>query len=97
MFVPAALMQTAYAVVVGSFALAMLLAAVQVKADQPLSPATLQDVLALSVTSFPGRGVQPPGLYLDDTLATLAGAEAVFGLLIEGLFINAFTRRVTGG
>jgi hypothetical protein len=86
-----------YAVVVGGFALAMLLAAVQVKANQPLSPATLQDVLVLSVTSFHGRGVQPPGLHLDDALATLAGAEAVFGLLIEGLFIAAFTRRVTGG
>jgi uncharacterized protein YjbI with pentapeptide repeats len=86
-----------YAVVVGAFALAMLLAAVQVKANQPLSPATLQDVLVLSVTSFHGRGIQPPGLQLDDALATLAGAEAVFGLLIEGLFIAAFTRRVTGG
>lgn len=42
-------------------------------------------------------GVQPPGLHLSDTLATLAGLEAVFGLLIEGLFIAAFTRRVTGG
>ena len=58
---------------------------------------TIRDTLVLSVTSFHGRGVQPPGLKLTDTLTTLAGLEAVFGLLIEGLFIAAFTRRVTGG
>jgi hypothetical protein len=85
-----------YASVVLGFAAAMLIFAVQVKENQPFSPATIQDVLVLSVTSFHGRGVQPPGLHVDDALATLAGAEAVFGLLIEGLFIAAFTRRVTG-
>jgi hypothetical protein len=30
-------------------------------------------------------------------LAALSGIEAIFGLVIEGLFIAAFTRRVTGG
>ena len=53
--------------------------------------------LAYPVTSFHGRGVQPPGLHLNDVLAALSGVEAVFGLLIEGLFIAVFTRRVTGG
>lgn len=86
-----------YGITVGGFALVMLWFAVQVKANQPISLGTLRDVLVLSVTSFHGRGIQPPGLHLDDALATMAGAEAVFGLLIEGLFIAAFTRRVTGG
>jgi hypothetical protein len=84
-----------YGITVGIFALVMLGAALQ--AGAALSFDTIRDTLVLSVTSFHGRGVQPPGLHLDDTLATLAGLEAVFGLLIEGLFIAAFTRRVTGG
>ena len=46
--------------------------------------------------SFHGRGVQPPGLTMTDTLATLTAVEAFFGLLIEGIFIAAFTRPVTG-
>jgi hypothetical protein len=57
--------------------------------------------LVFSVTSFHERGVQPPGLPLTgtigDNLATLSALEAIFGLLIEGLFIAAFTRRFTGG
>ncbi|HEX9414131.1 MAG TPA: pentapeptide repeat-containing protein, partial [Ktedonobacterales bacterium] len=61
------------------------------------SPDSIGDVLILSVTSFHGRGVQPPGLHLNDALAALSGVEAIFGLLVEGLFIAAFTRRVTGG
>lgn len=40
--------------------------------------------------------VQPPGLTITDTLATLTAVEAFFGLFIEGIFIAAFTRRVTG-
>jgi hypothetical protein len=84
-----------YGITVSLFVLAMLGFALQ--AGSHLSLDTLRDALVLSVTSFHGRGIQPPGLHLSDTLATLAGLEAVFGLLIEGLFIAAFTRRVTGG
>lgn len=84
-----------YAVVVGAFAAAMFVAG-----QQGVTPDHVRDALVLSVTSFHGRGVQPPGLPLTgtigDTLATLSAAEAVFGLLIEGIFIAAFTRRVTG-
>jgi len=74
-----------YGVTAGLFALVMLVATLQ--AGAALSLDTIRDTLVLSVTSFQGRGVQPPGLHLDDTLAVLAGLEAVFGLLIEGLFI----------
>jgi hypothetical protein len=81
-----------YGVVVLAFA-----AAIFVFAGQTPSLNSIGDALILSVTSFHGRGVQPPGLHLNDALAALSGAEAVFGLLIEGLFIAAFTRRVTGG
>jgi hypothetical protein len=81
-----------YGAVIVAFALAMY----AFSARAP-SPDSIGDVLILSVTSFHGRGVQPPGLHLNDALAALSGVEAVFGLLIEGLFIAAFTRRVTGG
>ncbi len=63
-------------------------------------PGSLREVVdpfVLSVTSFHGRGLQPHGLTQNDTVTALSGLEAVFGLLIEGLFIAAFTRRVTGG
>lgn len=82
----------AYAVIVCSFALCIFVAG-----HQSVSVDHLRDALVLSVTSFHGRGLQPPGLPLSDAIATLAGAEGVFGLLIEGIFIAAFTRRVTGG
>ncbi len=85
-----------YAVVVVGFAVAMLIFAVQVKQNQPVSAGTIRDTLVLSITSFHGRGLLPPDLHLDDGVATLSGIEAICGLLIEGLFIAAFTRRVTG-
>jgi hypothetical protein len=81
-----------YAAVIVAFALAMF-----ALAGRFPSLDSIGDVLILSVTSFHGRGVQPPGLQLNDGLAALSGVEAVFGLLVEGLFIAAFTRRVTGG
>ncbi len=81
-----------YGAVILAFALAMFAASARAP-----SPDSLGDVLILSVTSFHGRGVQPPGLHLTDVLAAFSDIEAVFGLLIEGLFIAAFTRRVTGG
>lgn len=80
-----------YAGVILAFALAMFLAA-----HQPLSPGAVRDALVLSLTSFHGRGLQPPNMTITDALAVLAGIEAIFGLLIEGLFIAAFTRRVMG-
>jgi hypothetical protein len=78
--------------VIVAFALAMV-------ARAGRSPAldSIGAVLILSVTSFPRRGVPPPGLPLHDGLTALSGVEAVFGLLVEGLCIAAFTRRVTGG
>jgi uncharacterized protein YjbI with pentapeptide repeats len=98
-----------YAGVVGSFAIAFLFAAhwppsgaqigTALQQLLALSGPRLQEVgavLVLSVTSFHGRGLQPPGLYITSGMSILAGIEAVFGLLLEGLFIAAFTRRVTG-
>jgi hypothetical protein len=80
-----------YLLVVTAFAGAMFLATGRV-----VSFDAIRDVFVLSITSFHGRGVQPPGLTMTDTLATLTAVEAFFGLLIEGIFIAAFTRRVTG-
>jgi uncharacterized protein YjbI with pentapeptide repeats len=53
------------------------------------------DALILSLTSFHGRGLQPSSS-LTDTMRQLASGEAVLGLLLEGLLIAAFTRRITG-
>jgi pentapeptide repeat protein len=84
-----------YLLTVGAFAAAMF-----VVSGRAASPDTIRDVLVLSITSFHGRGVQPPGLPLagvvGDALATLTAIEAFFGLFIEGIFIAAFTRQVTG-
>jgi uncharacterized protein YjbI with pentapeptide repeats len=80
-----------YLLVVSVFAGAMFLAA-----NRAVTFDAIRDVFVLSITSFHGRGVQPPGLTMTDTLATLTAVEAFFGLLIEGIFIAAFTRRVTG-
>lgn len=54
---------------------------------------TLSEALVLSLTSFHGRGL-PPATGLNDPMRMAAGIEAVCGLLIEALFIAAFTRRV---
>lgn len=80
-----------YLIVVSAFAGLMFLAAGRVVTFD-----AIRDVFVLSITSFHGRGVQPPGLTMTDALATLTAVEAFFGLLIEGIFIAAFTRRVTG-
>jgi uncharacterized protein YjbI with pentapeptide repeats len=80
-----------YVIVVSAFAGLMFLASGRV-----VSFDSIRDVFVLSITSFHGRGNQPPGLHLTDALATLTAVEAFFGLLIEGIFIAAFTRRVTG-
>ena len=80
-----------YLVVVSAFAGLMFLVA-----GRPPEFDSIRDVFVLSITSFHGRGIQPPGLHLNDALATLTAIEAFFGLAIEGIFIAAFTRRVTG-
>ncbi|MEO7003285.1 MAG: pentapeptide repeat-containing protein [Ktedonobacterales bacterium] len=63
--------------------------------QEPHQSLTVIDALTLSLTSFHGRGLQPSDT-LSAALRFYAGIEAIFGLLIEGLFIAAFTRRVTG-
>jgi len=57
----------------------------------------LADVLAFSVTAFHGRGLQmPQSVGNSHWFVWSAALESVLGLLIEGLFVAAFTRRVTG-
>jgi hypothetical protein len=80
-----------YLLVVSAFAGLMLFASGRV-----VSFDSIRDVFVLSITSFHGRGVQPPGLHLTDALATLSAAEAIFGLFIESIIIAVFTRRVIG-
>jgi hypothetical protein len=58
--------------------------------------ANILDALAFSLTAFHGRGLAPPSLNFTDQMTWLAGVESFMGLLIEGLFIATFTRRVTG-
>jgi hypothetical protein len=51
------------------------------------------EALVLSISSFHGRGFFTSGISLGDTLARLAAAEAIVGLLIEITFIATFTQR----
>jgi uncharacterized protein YjbI with pentapeptide repeats len=51
--------------------------------------------LVLSLTSFHGRGLEPP-VTLTNTISICAAIEAVLGLLVEALFIGSLTRRITG-
>jgi uncharacterized protein YjbI with pentapeptide repeats len=51
------------------------------------------EALVLSISSFHGRGFFTTGISLGDTLARLAAAEAIIGLLIEITFIATFTQR----
>lgn len=61
-----------------------------------VTPSHALNIVALSVTAFHGRGISPPGLTVTPPMAWWSAVESVTGLLIEGLFIAAFTRRVTG-
>jgi uncharacterized protein YjbI with pentapeptide repeats len=79
-----------YAVVVVAFAGVYVLVGQQAHAGL-----SVVDALVLSLTSFHGRGLQPT-TSLTDTMRELASLEAILGLLLEGLFIGAFTRRITG-
>jgi uncharacterized protein YjbI with pentapeptide repeats len=54
------------------------------------------DALALSATAFHGHGLTPPGTSLTHEMFWQTGAESVLGLLIEALFVGAFTRRMIG-
>jgi uncharacterized protein YjbI with pentapeptide repeats len=54
------------------------------------------DALTLSVTAFHGHGLTPPGATLSRAMFWQTGAESVVGLLIEALFVAAFTRRMLG-
>jgi Pentapeptide repeats (8 copies) len=51
------------------------------------------EALVLSISAFHGRGFFTSGISLGDTLARLAAAEAIIGLLIEITFIATFTNR----
>lgn len=55
------------------------------------------NMLALSVTAFHGRGFAPSTIVFSGLVVWCAALESVFGLLIEALFIAAFTRRVLRG
>jgi hypothetical protein len=78
----------AYILIIGLFAGAYLLngqfAAPHLRWDE---------ALVLSISSFHGRGFFTTGVSLGDTLARLAAAEAIIGLLIEITFIATFTQR----
>jgi uncharacterized protein YjbI with pentapeptide repeats len=76
-----------YAVIVGAFA--GVYAFLGGHAITPLN------ALVLSLTSFHGRGLQP-SITASGPMSVCAAVEAVLGLLVEALFIAAFTRRVTG-
>ncbi|HEX8035384.1 MAG TPA: pentapeptide repeat-containing protein [Ktedonobacterales bacterium] len=51
------------------------------------------EAIVLSISAFHGRGFFTTGISLGDTLARLAAAEAIIGLLIEITFIATFTQR----
>jgi uncharacterized protein YjbI with pentapeptide repeats len=57
------------------------------------TPLHWQEALVLSISSFHGRGFFPSMISLGDPVALVAAAEAIFGLLIELVFIATFTRR----
>jgi uncharacterized protein YjbI with pentapeptide repeats len=78
----------AYVLVILAFAALYLLNA-QVSAPH----LSWDEALVLSISSFHGRGFFTSGITLGDTLARLAAAEAIIGLLIEITFIATFTNR----
>jgi hypothetical protein len=78
----------AYIAIIGLFSSAYLL-----NAQFAAPHLTWDEALVLSVSSFHGRGFFTSGISLGDTLARLAAAEAIIGLLIEITFIATFTQR----
>src|SRR5262245_49955047 len=86
----------AYLVVVLGFALGYYVVARR-PLQWPTNAHELLDVITLSVTTFLGRGLQPMGLPIAGArMDSMAILEAIIGLLMEGLFIAAFTRRIIG-
>jgi uncharacterized protein YjbI with pentapeptide repeats len=61
-----------------------------------LSKLTWDESLVLSITSFHGRGFFPGYLQLSDWIARIGAVEAIIGLLIELVFLAAFSRRFLG-
>lgn len=63
----------------------------------PSSIRELLDAIALSVTTFHGRGLQSASILIQGSrMDSAAITEAVAGLVLEGLFIASFTRRILG-
>ena len=59
-------------------------------------PLSLVNALALSMTSFHGRGFFPGVTQLNDILTLLASIEAFVGLILEVTFIATLTQRFFG-
>ena len=78
----------AYIVIIGLFAGAYL-----INAQFAAPHLRWDEALVLSISSFHGRGFFTTGISLGDTLARLAAAEAIIGLLVEITFIATFTQR----
>jgi hypothetical protein len=57
---------------------------------------SLVNALALSMSSFHGRGFFPGVTQLNDTLTILASVEAFVGLILEATFIATLTQRFFG-
>lgn len=83
-----------YLAVVGSFAAAYFITINVLHAQA--STLEWYQALALSLSSFHGRGFISPSVSLGDPLATIAAIEAVTGLFIELIFIASFSRRFLG-
>jgi hypothetical protein len=56
-------------------------------------PHAVRDAVLLSITSLHGRGFALDHLTMHTSVATLSAVEAIVGLVIEVLFIVAFTQR----
>lgn len=80
-----------YLALVAGFAAAYLFLSQQVHLSLP----SVLDSLALSVSAFHGRGIQPSSGIREDML-WLSGLESLVGLMVEALFVAALTRRVAG-
>ncbi len=86
---------TAYLLVLSSFAITYFTVS---QNDKALSSWPWYECLALSISSFHGRGFFPGSLPAppNEWIITLALAEAVIGLFIELIFIATFTQRFLG-
>jgi uncharacterized protein YjbI with pentapeptide repeats len=78
-----------YVAVVMGFALAFV-----ILLNQPLTGPHAIDALVLSITAFHGHGLAAPGVAMTRAIVWLSGIESFIGLVIEGLFVAVFTRRL---